>query len=421
MEIAELFALPQRFDPSAPGPIADMLVARFRGAAPSDVRERLAEFGTLTRDAAGLVAFATDGCDLQPDALAPVHELAVLALAVDRSRESLLDPGESVSNALAVDLEALGPAARAEIDEAPGPLSSYVLAVREALQALPGWTAGEATLTARLADLLDGLAQEYRMRAVDMADAFGPSMAALTKGAWLDVVVEAACIAAGDDSRNVRTQQCDLVSRLASGVIGLARDLGDHLRGDGTPASTELIAQRFAIPAHVIRLAPTQIARSLRATLELEVRDLLDAVAYLDGPDPRAAIVRRTVAAMLALDGSAHAVASATDTAHGSREELMDQMRAVARADGKITAEERALLRGLDAHLLDFQGLVARIEEDRKVDFDEFEQLRGTRHRILDDMFRIALADNAITDDERQLLLRAMELLPVLRSSAQAG
>jgi hypothetical protein len=36
-------------------------------------------------------------------------------------------------------------------------------------------------------------------------------------------------------------------------------------------------------------------------------------------------------------------------------------------------------------------------------------------------MFRIALADNAITDDERQLLLRAMELLPVLRSSAQAG
>jgi hypothetical protein len=32
-----------------------------------------------------------------------------------------------------------------------------------------------------------------------------------------------------------------------------------------------------------------------------------------------------------------------------------------------------------------------------------------------------AVPDNEIVDDERQLLLRAMELLPVLRSTAPAG
>ena len=421
MEIAELFDLPQRFDPSSPGAVGKQLVARYRDTEPREVRSKLAAIGTLSRDAAALVAYATEDCDLGGDALAPVHDLATLALAVDRARESLLDRGESASDALAADLDALGPAARGDLDTPGGPLSAYVLSVRDALQALPGWSANGATITTRLVDLLEGLAQEYRMRAVDMGDAFGPSLAALTKGAWLDVVIEAACVAAGDRSRNVREAQCDLVARLAAGVIGLARDLGDHLRGDGSPASTELIAKRFAIPAHVIRLSNAQIARSLRATLELEVRDLLDVLAYLDDTEPRAAIVRRTVAAMLALDGSAHAVATATDTTHATREELMDQMRAVARADGKITAEERALLRGLDAHLLDFHALVKRIEEDRKIDFDEFEQLRATRQRILDDLFRIALADNEIVDDERQLLLRGMELLPVLRSTARPG
>lgn len=419
MDIAELFALPQRFDPSSPGAAAERLVARFGSAESRDVRSRL---DALSRDAAALVTYAIgDTAGVSESALAPVHDLATLALAIDRARESVLDPGESASDAIADDLDGLGPAARGETDVANGPLSAYVLAVRQALQTQPGWDAGGPAITTRLSDLLDGLAQEYRMRAVDMGDAFGPSLAALTKGAWLDVVVESACIVTGDDTRNVHPSRCDLVARLASGVIGLARDLGDHLRGDGTPRSTELIAQRFAIPAHVIRLTNTQIARSLRATLELEVRDLLDALSYLPADASRPAIVRRTVAAMLALDGSAHAVASATDTLHGSREELMDQMRAVARADGTITADERALLRGLDAHLLDFQGLVERIEEDRKVDFEEFEQLRATRQRILDDMFRIALADDRISDDERQLLLRAMELLPVLRSSASAG
>ena len=423
MEIAELFVLPQRFDPAAPNELVDTLTARFTDAKPEDdpMRARLSKIGTVPRDAAALVVFATASFDVDEASLAPVHDLAVLALTVDRAREALLDRGDSASDAMAQDLEALGPVARGETKEVAGPLSGFVLSVRGELADLPGWTAAEKAVTGRLVTLLEGLAQEFRMRAVDMGDAFGPSLAALTKGAWLDLVVEAACIAAGDESRNVREAQVELAARLATGVVGLARDLGDHLRGDGTERSTELIAQRFAIAAHVIKLSPAQIARSLRATLELEVRDLLDALGYLDSGQARPAIVRRTVAALLTLDGSAHAVASATDTEHPGREELMQQMRAVARSDGKITAEERALLRGMDAHLLDFQGLVGRIEEDRKVDFEEFEQLRTTRQRILDDMFRIALADNEINDDERQLLMRAMELLPTLRSSARQG
>jgi tellurite resistance protein len=97
------------------------------------------------------------------------------------------------------------------------------------------------------------------------------------------------------------------------------------------------------------------------------------------------------------------------------REEIMAELRTVARFDGRITTDERALLRGMDMHLLAFQDLLVRIDEDRVVDFDEFQQLRLTRQHVLDDLMRIALADDVISDDERQLLVRALELLPSLR------
>ena len=46
------------------------------------------------------------------------------------------------------------------------------------------------------------------------------------------------------------------------------------------------------------------------------------------------------------------------------------------------------------------------------------DQLFETLPGILDELFQVALADSQITDDERQLLLRAMELVPTLRSVA---
>ena len=93
----------------------------------------------------------------------------------------------------------------------------------------------------------------------------------------------------------------------------------------------------------------------------------------------------------------------------------MAEMSVVAQADGQITADERAILRAMDSQLLEFQRLMQRIDEDRQVDDEEFEQVRNSRQRVLDELFRIALADDQITSDERDLLLRAMELIPALR------
>ena len=125
--------------------------------------------------------------------------------------------------------------------------------------------------------------------------------------------------------------------------------------------------------------------------------------------------MRRAVAGIIELDGSAHVVIGAVGGPRPAQADLMKEMIVVARADGRITSDERAMLRGMDTQLLEFQRLTERICEDRNVDEEEFGQLRDTRQRILDELFRIALADDQITGDERDFLLRAMEMVPALR------
>jgi len=102
-------------------------------------------------------------------------------------------------------------------------------------------------------------------------------------------------------------------------------------------------------------------------------------------------------------------------TVRADHDAIMNELRVAARLDGRITADERALLRGMDEHLHDFDGLIRRIREDHVVDFEEFRQLRTSRQAILDDALRIALADDVVTDDERELVVRVLELLPMLR------
>ena len=420
MNLQQLFRLSCRFDPAEPGALARGLSEQFRRRAEDDeLLARIAGAGSVVWDAAALTAYAVDETadtgSADGSLLTGVHRMAVLALLVDRHPDALVDPADSVSNALAVDLAALASAARGEAGAAAGPVSEYVVATREALASVPGWDAAEPGWSAMVADLLEGFAQEYRMRAVDRDDAFGSVLDSATRGGWLAAVIESAAVVAGDDSRLRHGRAIELVHRLAAGVLGLARDVKRLGEGGDDPRADDLVAARFALPGPVLGLSPEDRARALRATLELEVRDLLQALDHLGEASPRAGIVRRVVAATLELDRSTATVVAAVSGPRPDRTDLMGELRRVARADGTITTDERALLRGMDEHLLAFESLMERIAEDRTVDFEEFEQLRATRLEVMDDLMRIALADDEIRDDERQLLLRAMELLPTLR------
>jgi uncharacterized tellurite resistance protein B-like protein len=287
----------------------------------------------------------------------------------------------------------------------------------EALDALPGWAVNGPTTQALLRSAAAGYVQARRLEDFS-ADAITPSLAAASRGVWKEALVEAACVACGDDGRARKTDVADTIGRLLNSVVGLASELAPFLTGEGDKRAVELVTQRFAVPPQVVKLTERQIARALRATLELEVRDLLDALRHLDPLGARTQLVRRLVLAMLTADGSARAVVAATSAEPPSRDEVMQRMRAIALADGKVTSEERAMLRRFDTQLHAFGELIKRVEEDRVVDFDEFQQLREMRQSILDELFRVALADAAVSDDERQLLLRAMELVPTLRSQA---
>jgi tellurite resistance protein len=365
----------------------------------------------LVSEASAIVDFLLEDFDVSERAHSMLFEFGVLVLAVNREAPPLR---EHTDNA---DLDALATSGGGEFEHAAGPMSCVFRNLVAALREEPGWALGGPAALARLTNAASGYAQARRLEEF-AAGALTPSLAAAARGVWKEALVEAACVACNDDSREKKDVVADAIGRLLGSVVGLASELAPFLTGEGDKRAVELVTQRFAVPAQVVKLTSPQIARALRATLELEVRDLLDALHHLDPLGGRSQLVRRLVLAMLTADGSARAVVAATTAEPPDRDDVMRRMRAIALADGEVTTDERNLLRRFDSQLHSFNDLIHRIEEDRVIDFDEFQQLREMRQTILDELFQVALADSQITDDERQLLLRAMELVPTLRSVA---
>ncbi len=408
MEVAELFDTGTGIDLAAKRSRARV---EAYGQSGDDPLAAALHGSSLVSEACSIVDYLLEDFEVSERAHSALFEFAVLVLAVNREAPMLR---EHVDHA---DLDALATSGGGEFENAAGPMSDVFRNLVAALREEPGWPLGGSAALARLTNAAAGYAQARRLEEF-AAGALTPSLAAAARGAWKEALVEAACVICNDDSRGKKDAVAEASGRLLGSVVGLASELAPFLTGEGDERAVELVTQRFAVPAQVVKLTPPQIVRALRATLELEVRDLLDALHHLDPLGSRSQLVRRLVLAMLTADGSARAVVAATTAEPPDRDDVMGRMRAIALADGEVTTDERNLLRRFDTQLHAFDDLIHRIEEDRVIDFDEFQQLREMRQTMLDELFRVALADFRITDDERQLLLRAMELVPTLRSNA---
>lgn|GEM_PF-2532459 len=411
MEVAELFDTGVGIDLETP---SSRECVKNYGTEGAEAFEAELRGSTLVHEACSIVDFLLEDFEVSAEARVAVFRFGVLVLAVTQELPLLR---KHVDDA---DLEALATSGGGEFESAAGPMSRIFQSLVATLREQPGWAIGGPSALARLTSAASGYAQARRLEDFS-ADALTPTLAAASRGVWKEALVEAACIACNDGGRATKSDIADAVGRLLGSVVGVASELAPFLTGDGDQRAVELVTQRFAVPAHVVQLTSRQIARALRATLELEVRDLLDALHHLDPLGARSQLVRRMVLAMLTVDGSARAVVAATTATNPDRDDVMRRMRAIAMADGEVTTDERALLRRFDTQLHTFNDLVMRIEEDRQIDFDEFQQLREMRQTILDELFQVSLADSQITDDERQLLLRAMELVPTLRSAAPSA
>ena len=97
------------------------------------------------------------------------------------------------------------------------------------------------------------------------------------------------------------------------------------------------------------------------------------------------------------------------------RNSILDELWAIALTDNVVTEDEAVLLRTAEEQLVGFEELLDDVYLDNVVDFDEFLRLRRARKEILEYTLRKALADGQITHDERQLLIRIIELLPLVR------
>jgi hypothetical protein len=356
--------------------------------------------------ACAVVGDLRDESGAAPDdeSIAVLHDVAMLAIAIGR-RPALLFEG-LVREGHA---ERIGMSARGQLERADEPLPAFVVALREALSAFAGWEAGCAAFSAAIANALESTLQEQRLGALGPTTAFRDA----ADGAGADLVAIAAGILLGDRTAMRRPTEVELALRLGCASVGRARDVIAYTNGTGPLQPLELVARRFAVPVPVIRLGTSETARCLRAMLAMDVLDLADVMLSIDAREPMRVLLPRAVAGLVELEPGHEALHGVDDEL--GREQIMEELRKVARLDGRITTDERALLRGMDTHLHAFRELLARIEEDRVVDFEEFQQLRLTRQHVLDDLLRIALGDDVISDDERGLLVRVLELLPALR------
>jgi hypothetical protein len=410
VDSAAILELTAGFKPDLDDPVAHALIQRARADAAIDAQSmsgRLCSDPAALQRTASLVVFAL-GAERRPgpDALAAVFRCMLLVDAFERRLEQLVETNGAPDGVAARDLEALPAAATGHLSSAVGPLSAWVLEVRSGFVALPGWGATGDLLAAALANCVDGLLSELRLRGL------GPAWTAVDRTATTVALAVRACsLALQDDTELRQPAETETALRLAADVLGTARDLG---RGDDAYAS-ERVAGRLGLPASIVRMTPDELRRVLRATFELKLHDLAETLDRVDATAPWRGLVARTTAAWLALDPCASRSTTEPLQPLPSRTEVMGMLREVARREGPITSDARALLRRMDTHLHDFETLIERIEEDAVIDFEELGQLRTTRQAILEDLLRVALADNEITDDEHQLLVRAIELLPALR------
>jgi len=97
------------------------------------------------------------------------------------------------------------------------------------------------------------------------------------------------------------------------------------------------------------------------------------------------------------------------------RNAILEELWAIALLDNVVTEDEAVLLRTAEEQLAGFEELLDDVYLDHVVDFDEFLRLRRARKEILEYTLRKALDDGLITHDERQLLIRIIELLPLVR------
>jgi len=403
MDTASVLALDVA--PQADHPRTADLVERARASAePGGLFEALLDHPTLARDAAALarvvMADPDDGEPMNDDVVAVILPVATLALAMDRHTALLfaaLDEDEARVENAQDEFAAVGPA-----------FGAMATALRDRLAVLPGWPAGCAAFGTALVGLVDVLTQDRQLGGL------GPTVAYrdAADSAAADFVATAASIVLGDRTLMTHPSECELALRLGNSVVARAREVISFMAEDGPLRPDDMIARRFAVPAGVIKLGTAEIERCLRAIFAAELLDLGDLLDELDDA-PLGHTLARTVHAMVRLADPKEDLVIAT--VRPQHDAIMGELRIVARLDGRITADERALLRGMDEHLHAFDELTQRIREDRVVDFDEFRQLRTTRQHILDDVLRLALADDVVSDDERGLLVRVLELLPMLR------
>ncbi|MBC8072215.1 MAG: TerB family tellurite resistance protein [Deltaproteobacteria bacterium] len=407
MDIARALLLDSAPDVHDPRCQALVVAAQQRAEQAGDgVLMALVDAPQLVEQAAALSLYVLAAALKEPAgdevAIGVVMDVALLALAADQ-RPSLLFSG---AHGDLLDGR-LGLAARGEGSHDASGLVGFVAALREVLGNFPGWPAGCTAFSSALSNALEGVAQDQRLGALGPTVAFRDA----AEVAGVDMVALAAGIVLGDRTAMLQPSETELAGRLGSAVVGRARDVLAFAGGEGPLRPEELVARRFAVPTDVIRLSRREVERCLRAIFAMELLDFVDLLRTLEPREPLVQVLPRTVHGMLELAGRSSELA----LAELDRGAIMAELRTVAKLDGQITSDERALLRGMDAHMHAFGELLERVQDDRVLDFDEFRQLRTSRQHILDDLLRIALADDVITDDERGLLVRVLELLPTLR------
>lgn len=85
-------------------------------------------------------------------------------------------------------------------------------------------------------------------------------------------------------------------------------------------------------------------------------------------------------------------------------QEIIKSITRAAKADGKITEEEREILESVQINVLIYDQALEDALNDGIIDKEEKETLMGLKHAVLNEAYNIAEVSDGVSDDEIKML-----------------
>ena len=197
-----------------------------------------------------------------------------------------LSPTETSATELSAYMDAMQQACRTATQCPDDEIARYIWTLTNRLRAYPAFSAFADLYFQCLANMLEGMVQEFRLRG-DPTLNLDNYMESARMSTGSNLGLTAALIILGDTGLAAQRDRIDVVYDIVASIVRYANDIRTYERelSEGNITSLQLAAKKFGIPTDRFRFNLHDVIRIVRALMLTDVYDLRDCLEYVDSED----------------------------------------------------------------------------------------------------------------------------------------